>query len=164
MEGKIYKITNIGYNECYYGSTIQSLAKRMASHRKNYKEYKMGKNKFITSFNLFDKYGLENCKIELVENFDCNTREQLNQREGYWIRNNECLNKNIPGRTFEDLKQYMKDYREEHKEEIQKKKKEYYLDNIEQILKSKKEKKPCSICNKLITKTNIARHKNIHIK
>ena len=37
--GKIYKITDVGYNKCYIGSTCENLSKRMERHRKQYKEY-----------------------------------------------------------------------------------------------------------------------------
>jgi hypothetical protein len=40
--GKIYKIVDIGYNSCYYGSTVQSLAMRMGGHRRNYNVFKNG--------------------------------------------------------------------------------------------------------------------------
>ena len=105
-KGKIYKITDIGYNECYYGSTIQPLSKRIGKHRSDYKRYKDGKCNNVTSFILFDKYGVENCKIELVEDCDCKTKEELHKREGFYIRNNECVNKVITGRTW---KEYYKD-------------------------------------------------------
>lgn len=108
-KSKIYKITDKGYNECYYGSTIQPLSKRIGKHRSDYKRYKEGKqNNSLTSFILFDKYGLENCKIELVEEVECKTKEELHQREGFYIKNNECVNKVIAGRTW---KEYYKDNR-----------------------------------------------------
>ena len=34
QNGKIYKIVDNGYNLCYYGSTVQPLSKRLASHKK----------------------------------------------------------------------------------------------------------------------------------
>ena len=55
QNGKIYKITaNVNEDEgdIYIGSTTQSLSKRMAEHRNNYKRWKHGKtNK--TSFNIY---------------------------------------------------------------------------------------------------------------
>ena len=36
QRGKIYRISDIGYNKFYYGSTIQTLAKRIGGHRKDY--------------------------------------------------------------------------------------------------------------------------------
>jgi hypothetical protein len=37
--------------------------------------------------------------IELIEEFPCESREQLNKREGEVIRERECVNMAIPGRT-----------------------------------------------------------------
>jgi hypothetical protein len=97
VNGKIYKLTDIGYNECYYGSTRNILCKRFGSHVSQYRRYKNGKGKYVSSFSLFDKYGLENCKIELVELYPCGSRNELEMREGYYISNNKCLNKNLAG-------------------------------------------------------------------
>ena len=84
---KIYKITDIGYNECYYGSTIQRLSNRMTHHRAIYARYKKQAFHNITAFQLFDKYGIENCKIELVENYPCSNKEELCKRECENIKN-----------------------------------------------------------------------------
>ena len=48
--GKIYKITDIGYNKCYIGSTIQPLCKRMLGHRQDYKLFKEQRCHLKTSF------------------------------------------------------------------------------------------------------------------
>ena len=66
--GKIYKIVDAGYNLCYYGSTVQSLANRMAGHRINYIRYQHNRaKKKCAVVEIFDTYGVDNCKIELVE-------------------------------------------------------------------------------------------------
>jgi len=66
--GKIYKIVDVGYNKCYIGSTCESLSKRMERHRKQYKEYSKGKTrKKTTAVDIFNEFGIENCKIELIE-------------------------------------------------------------------------------------------------
>jgi hypothetical protein len=44
-------------------------------------------------------YGLDNCKIELVELYSCSSKEELRQKEGEYIKNNECVNKHVAGRT-----------------------------------------------------------------
>ena len=54
--------------------------------------------------------------IELYENFPCDNKEQLNNREGKVIREIATLNKNIAGRTI-------KEYYEQNKENILEKKK-----------------------------------------
>ena len=80
--GKIYKIVDIGYNKCYIGSTVQPLCKRMAEHRKHFRQYKERSRHITTSVGLFEEYGVENCKIELIEEFPCDTKEQLLKQEG----------------------------------------------------------------------------------
>ena len=165
-KSKIYKITDLGYNECYYGSTIQPLSKRIGSHRRDYKCYKEGKGCNVTSFILFDKYGIENCKIELVEEVECKTKEELHQREGYYIRNNECVNKVIPDRTYkewrEENKEKRKDQMKEWREKNQEKLKERYEQNKDQINEKKREKVTCEICNKEMRKDSLTRHKKTH--
>jgi hypothetical protein len=126
-KGKIYKIVDIGYNECYYGSTYNLLCKMMDSHRKYYKRYKNGKKcGYYSSFELFDKYGVENCKIELVELYPCGSRSELEMREGYYIKENECVNKVVAGRT-------KKEYNEVNKETINEKARQYYQINKELV-------------------------------
>ena len=64
QNAKIYKITDIGYNKCYIGSTCEELSQRMARHRRKYKSFLSGgKEGHIRSFDLFNEYGVENCKI-----------------------------------------------------------------------------------------------------
>ena len=90
--GKIYKITDIGYNKTYVGSTCESLSKRIERHRAKYNNYKTGKtNSKISVFDIFDEFGIENCKIELIENYPCNCKEELLRREGHYIKNTDCV-------------------------------------------------------------------------
>ena len=75
------KITDVGYNKCYIGSMCESLSKRRERHRKHYREYTRGKTrKKTTAIDIFKDYGIENCKIELVENCQCNSREKINEK------------------------------------------------------------------------------------
>ena len=67
QNGKIYKSTDNGYNLCYYGSTIQTLSNRLSGHKRQYTHYQSGKRHSITVFEIFEAYGVDNCKIELVE-------------------------------------------------------------------------------------------------
>ena len=101
QNGKIYKITDIGYNKCYIGSTCEELSMRMARHRGYYKYFlKCGKGSHIRSYDLFNEFGVENCKIELIEYYKCDTLAGLRRKEGEHIKNTtECVNKNVAGRT-----------------------------------------------------------------
>ena len=81
--GKIYKITDNAYTEQYIGSTVQPLASRISSHRRNYEDYRNGKYAHVSVFDLLDKYLLEDCKIELIEHYPCKDKEELRKREGF---------------------------------------------------------------------------------
>lgn len=128
QKGKIYKVYCLtgGSDDVYYGSTIQTLAQRMTKHRQGLTK----KRKCNTSI-IFNKFGVDNCIIELVENYPCNTVEELNAREGYYQRNNPCVNKAIAGRS-------RKEYREDNKEDLKVKKKEYNEANKEAVLERSK--------------------------
>ena len=122
--GKIYKITDIGYNKCYIGSTTEELSQRMARHRRDFKQFlNVGKGSHRRSYDIFNEYGIENCKIELIEYYKCDTMQELRRKEGEHIKNNECVNKQVAGRTKseweQDNKDKIKEYREINKEKIQ---------------------------------------------
>ena len=144
-KGKIYKITDNGYNECYIGSTVQALYDRMSGHRRDYRNYKETGKLCFTACLLFDKYGIENCKIELVERFECENKEDLLAREGHHIRNTECINKYIPCRTQKEYKQLdkyknqQKEYRLKNQDIIKQKDKAYYEKNKATLAEKAKE-------------------------
>ena len=83
--GKIYKIVDMAYTEQYIGSTVIELSARMAKHRAKYREHMKTRTSFHSSSVLFDKYGVESCRIELLELYPCESREELKRRAGYWI-------------------------------------------------------------------------------
>ena len=120
--GRIYKVTDNAYTKQYIGSTCQSLSKRFSNHKSKYKLWQDGKITKITVFDIFDEFGIENCKIELIENYECNSKEELERKEGQHIKNNECVNKIIVGRDKQE-------YRQDNKEKIKEYKKQYYQDN-----------------------------------
>ena len=188
MNTKIYKIVDNAYTECYIGSTIQGLSTRMALHRRDYKQYKVGNASYVSSYALFEKYGVDNCKIELLEDYPCESKDQLNKREGHHIKLEECINKYVAGRTLkewrEDHKEYKqehdKQYRETNKEKKQTTDKAYYEANKEkrhatakayyeanketQNEKTKQyssEKVVCPVCQHTLSRGSMRRHKRL---
>ena len=146
--GKIYKLEPIvEYDEgdIYIGSTTKYyLSQRIDTHRSYYLKWKKGIAKsYITSYGLFDKYGLDNCIIVLLENVNANTKDELLAREAHYIKSMKCINKVIPLRTRQEYKQDNKDkiieYRKRNKEHIKLKNKEYRERNKEQIKLKNKE-------------------------
>lgn len=140
---KIYKICSEQGPLVYFGCTTKKyLSQRMASHRTNYKKWKEGKFNNVESFRLFDAYGVENCKIELLETVELISK--IKERERYYIDNFDCVNKNIPGRSKQEYNlEYNKKYYLEHKEDINKKSKEYFKN---WIVKNKDKMKETHIC------------------
>ena len=89
---KNYKLISNQTHLVYYGSTIENtLTNRLSGHRTSYKKWLVGKDDYVTSFEIV-KY--EDCKIILVELFPCNTKYELTSREQHYIDNNTCVNKN----------------------------------------------------------------------
>ena len=184
--GKIYKIESPLGDMVYYGSTTkQYLSQRMTKHRTDYNKWLSGKDtRKYSSFDLFDAYAIENCKIILVENYPCESKDELRAQEAHYIKNFECVNKNIPGRTrkqwcednkdkmLEKSKQYYQDnkdkirqYREDNKDKILEYQSKYYENNKETRLEKMKIKHTC-ICGSCIRKDKKSRHERSikHIK
>ncbi len=61
---------------CYIGSTTKEhLAQIMAEHRNKFRHWqKTGNGCNYTAFRIFEKYGVENCRIILVILYQCNRR------------------------------------------------------------------------------------------
>ena len=127
--GKIYTIRSYRTDQLYVGSTVQPLYKRLHAHRKDYKRYQNDKGYYTTSFEILK---FEDCYIELIEEFPCENKQQLEKREGELIRTNACVNKRIEGRTRAE-------YREDNKEHIIEQKKQWYEVNKERINEKNKQ-------------------------
>jgi len=123
---KIYRIYNPQIEESleYVGSTARKyLSTRFGGHRYLYNKG----NYCISAVKVFDEYGVENCIIELIENYPCADRHELHRREGELIRERNCVNKSIAGRTKQE-------YRADNKDKISASHKIYYRANKEVIL------------------------------
>ena len=176
--GRIYKIVDNAYTKCYVGSTCETLIKRFQRHKKDYQDYLDGRRfDNTTSCILFEEFGVENCKIELIENCPCNNKEELRRREGHYIQEMNCVNKRIAGRTKQEYNEYYKDrrreinkeYKQNNKDKYKQHKKNYVNNNREKVNEyhlsyyhRKKEtlndKIECPICLRHISKRNMRRH------
>lgn len=153
--GKVYKIVDLNENLVYVGSTTKTLSQRMSGHRY---EYTKRRERIDSSvFQIFDKYGIENCKILLIELFPCTCKDELTSREGHFIKHLICVNKNIAGRTQQEYrdthKTEKKKWRSDNKDNIKEYNKQYRAKNKDQInenqlkyrLKKKLENQPLAI-------------------
>ena len=138
--GKIYKIVpkcEHESNEIYIGSTTKKyLSCRLSEHRCEYRQWKNNNRKgFVTSFELFEKYGENNCDIVLLEPVNANTKEELHRKEREYIDLLPSINKFIPLRT---KKEFNNIYNQKNKESIAEKKKIYYDENKDILLSNGK--------------------------
>ncbi len=83
----VYKITNIINNKVYIGQTIMTLEERFYFHCNPSKDNKMLICRSIK------KYGKDNFIKEIIEY--CETLEQSNIREEYWVNYYDARNKKI---------------------------------------------------------------------
>jgi hypothetical protein len=161
--GKIYKIVSPSHPDLvYYGSTCNDLYKRLNQH----KSPSNGTNsKLIVCY-------VDVC-IVLVENFSCNSKNELCAKEYEYILANKCVNKLGKGfdqkeyriENKEQKKKYNTKYYVENKDKI----KEYYVENKDKIKEYKKEynrQKITCECGRTSTQGNLARHRKseFHLK
>jgi hypothetical protein len=182
--GIIYTIRNITDDTIIYvGSTIQSLTIRFNKHKCDCKS-----GKTCSLYNNIENNDWTLWYIELYENYPCNSKKELERREGQVIREIGTINKNIAGRTdaeyykknIDKIKEQKKKYRKENAEKIKEankiyreenaeRAKEYYKKNIDKIKEQKKEYRKenaekikkkicCSICGAFSTKNHLPRH------
>jgi len=163
----IYKIFCKDFNvkECYYGSTI-NFKQRKREHKsdcnkENSKKYNYPLYKFIRENN-----GWDNFKMQVIDSITSKEKKIYEKCERTYIEENRdiILNKDIPGRTKEE-------WIEDNKEKISEKKKIYRQNNKEKISKKgkiyyekKKQKVSCEICNKILNKSSLLRHKKTNKK
>ena len=151
--GKVYCV-RCRYDDdlCYVGSTIQTLAKRMAAHRKDK----------LCSLYKYVNDDWDNWFIELYEYYPCNNKPELDKREGQITRQIGNINKSIAGRTkkeyyydnrdkcleqrkqyrednLDKILEYQKEYRQDNREKLLEKAKQYHQVNREKILEDKKQ-------------------------
>ena len=56
------------------------------------------------TYKLMNEIGVEHFKIELIENYPCDSKEELLAKEGYYIRTMKpSLNRNVAGRSKNKL-------------------------------------------------------------
>jgi len=94
---KLYSIRSHQTNKLYIGCTTQTLAQRLAKHKTGYRLWLADNSKkYLTSYEILQ---YDDHYIELIEDYPCENRNQLNRREGELIRAHDCVNKRISGRT-----------------------------------------------------------------
>ena len=86
----IYKITNIVNGKIYVGKSKNPIDKRLVNH---FWTSEHRQDSGVAIHNAIRKYGKENFKIEEIDR--CNTIDELNKKEIYWIEKLHARDKDI---------------------------------------------------------------------
>ena len=108
QKSKIYKIVCNNTGKQYIGSTSRKfLSYRLQDHKRDFERGTKITSKEIIAGGNYD--------IILIENYPCNSKDELHKRERHFIETLECVNKCVPTRT---KKETDKIWRENNKEKI----------------------------------------------
>ena len=77
QKSRIYKIVCDDSESVWVGATTKTLCQRMAQHRDTYKQNMKGKARWCSSFLVMNG---KNARIELIEAYPCNDKDELNKR------------------------------------------------------------------------------------
>ena len=142
QNSKVYKIINEKNEIIYIGSTAQKLCQRYQTH--NHKS--------------------PNHKIILIENYPCNSREELCMREynkkyhEKYKENNKEYIQQYQKNNYENNKEKIKEHYENNKKEIKQTRKKYRENNRKEINKKQNEKVKCEFCGFQSNKNHLKRH------
>lgn len=140
--GKIYKIVSSYTDMVYIGSTTKKyLSQRMVKHRSDLNQWMKGKQGFISSISIL-LYG--DAKIILLEDYPCNSKDELTAREQHYIDLYSdvavnCQNSSTGPDKKEYTKQYAKQYRKDNEKYYKQYFKQYYLENKEKYTQQQKQ-------------------------
>lgn len=137
QNAKIYKLVSDFTDKIYIGSTCSPLYKRHYEHKNISKRYNKTRLSYITSHELIK---LGETQIELIEDYPCDRKEQLNAREAHYIRlyKDNVVNKMMLGANKEKIAEQLKKYKQANKEKILEQHKQYLQANKEKIAEQKR--------------------------
>lgn len=102
-DGKVYCYLDRINHRVYIGSTCQRAMKRIKDHQTDFKGYMGLLNKHRNYRSSFDIMIQDKYEIHILENFKCENKEQLEDRETQWIlafkeKGWDVVNKNMPNK------------------------------------------------------------------
>lgn len=164
QNAKIYKITSSQITKCYIGSTTVPLSIRFSQHKHRY--LKGNSNASANKLLQFN-----DAKIELIEDFPCKSKNELFEREGFWIKQFDTINNRTAGRTRTQYYLDNKDkiniqaklYHQNNLAKMKKVHKTYYENNKDEINKVRGTKITCYVCNREFRKDHISKHNKTKI-
>lgn len=157
QQGKIYKIVSANSSKCYVGSTILKLNKRFQHHRCCY-------NTNSNACSSVEVFECGDVSIELIKEYPCNSKRELEREEGKYQLELDCVNKHIAGRTqreYEKTEQYRANKKSaylKHRDKRLKNFTEYREKNREHINSYRRQRVICKFCKKDLAYGSLKRH------
>ena len=101
---RFYQIISDKGPSCYIGSTRQTPERRFSDHITAYR--RGGKSCSVKT--IFDLYGVENCRLIVIEEIECETKDKALQRERHYqsIHREHSVNMRRAYITHEESKEY----------------------------------------------------------
>ena len=138
----IYQIYDHWDGLRYIGSTTKNIHERLKAHESYYKRYNLRTTqKYYTSYEVLRNGDYD---ISLLKVVEVSSMIELRIIEGEFIVANDCVNKNIAGRTN-------KQYHKQNKEKRNIQCRSYYVENQEALKERKTSKVNCE-CGRMISK------------
>jgi predicted GIY-YIG superfamily endonuclease len=180
--GKLYRLV-CDDGHFYIGSTTTTLCKRLHEHKKASRHQKKVSSRVYKHINTV---GWDNVRIVLIEEVQCANKNELCREENKYIekelQNPLCLNTNrsvqnslvAKRMAVENVRRWRKnnlDYSKakakerykQNKDAIAARQKANREANKEKVAAHKSEKVECDVCNALISRSNLNRHRrNAH--
>ena len=131
QNSKIYKLVSNKTSDIYIGSCLMRLSTRLSNHK--------NLSNTCASKKLFTNDAI--ITIVLLENYPCNTKNELKARELHYITTNNCININKPFNCdipYGDGKAWDKKYQQANKEQLSAYRNEYKSINAEHIKENQK--------------------------
>ena len=132
--GKIYKLVCNKTGSIYIGSTTKTLKHRLSVHVSQCKAISKGKLQCKLSSSKIIEGG--DYKIELIEDFPCENGKQLSAREGFHVRNTECVNINLkihPDDLYNHIRERQKARYEEDPEKYRQRQRDWARKNPDKV-------------------------------
>jgi hypothetical protein len=127
-QGLIYEIVCNVTSERYIGSTFEpTVARRITVHR--------WKKNECCSKQIIDR---GNYTYGLLETIFVNSRDELRMCERKWYDQLDCINKQRPYCSLDELKEYKKEYREQNRDNKKEQQKVYYQQNRDKLNEKQK--------------------------
>lgn len=104
------------HGDVYIGSSAKNPKQTFCEDKSQYKLYKKGKFGFLSEYELFEKYGVDELEIVELKCLGDVSKEEARQMEEAVRLRTACINKNKAYRSQDDKIQYFRTYYQDNKQ------------------------------------------------